>query len=178
MVPDDLAAISDQRDRQDMADPVDSAEPTDRTDPIEPMLSIEATEPILPIDSTDPREAIEHSESVDHRDSREELAEVTTPSSTKAAAARSGTRRLDIRVRRCVCVAAIAVNAARVFAIEDAGRSLTAVSRVTRRFLSTRLQDFEQAGGAHATTDAHCYHYVFGATTTALDQGVSDEACP
>lgn len=88
MVPDDRSAISDHRDRQHITDPLDSAEPTDRTDPIEPMLPIEAAEPMLPIDSTDPREPIEHSESVDHRDRREELAEVITPSSTTAAAAR------------------------------------------------------------------------------------------
>jgi hypothetical protein len=103
MVPDDRSAISDQRDCQDIADPVESAEPTDRMDPTEPTLPSDATDPMLPIESTDPREPIEHSESVDHRDRREELAEVMTPSFTKRAAARFF---LSVRRRlRCGLVA-------------------------------------------------------------------------
>src|SRR5215813_2418635 len=38
------------------------------------------------------------------------------------------------------------------------------------------MDDFEQAGGAHAATDAHGHHAVFGLAPAALDQEVAGQA--
>src|SRR5215470_3244761 len=40
------------------------------------------------------------------------------------------------------------------------------------------VDDFEQASGAHAATDAHGHHTVFGLAPAALDQKVAGQARP
>lgn len=60
--------MSDQRDCEDMIEPVPRKLPIDRTDPNEPTLPTDNAEATLPIESTDPREPMQSRLSVDQRD--------------------------------------------------------------------------------------------------------------
>ena len=63
--------ISDQRERDESAEPIDANEPIEQTDSNEPAEPIERTDPAEPIDKIDPFEPIDSREFSDHSDQRE-----------------------------------------------------------------------------------------------------------
>ena len=63
--------ISDQRDREESAEPVEANEPIEQIDRNEPADPIERIDPADPIDKIDPFEPIDNSESSDQGDQRD-----------------------------------------------------------------------------------------------------------
>ena len=63
--------MSDQRERDDSAEPTDANDPTEKSEQALPIDPIERTDPTDPIESTEPLDATERNESserIDHRD--------------------------------------------------------------------------------------------------------------